>query len=59
MDLACALGDEEEEADIDDQEDDEAGFDQLLSCALFGSRAIGQVGATDDADDERDRGGEL
>ena len=57
--MCCALGGEEEEADVDDQEDDEAGFDQFSPGALFGHRAVGQVGASDNADDKRDCGGEL
>lgn len=58
-DIACALSNEEEEANVDHQKDDEAGFDQLFSCASIGNRVGGQTGPPNDADDERDRSGEL
>ena len=59
VEFACALGNEDKEANVDDQEDDEAGFDQFLPCTLFGNRAIGQIGATDNTNDECDCGREL
>ena len=59
MEFACAFSDEEEEADVDDQEDDEARFDQCLSCILLRDGVASQVRATDDSDDKGDRGREL